>query len=61
MFRWEIATAVAGAIIGINPFNQPDVEASKIAILFEQRQAERRAIEGMIYIHPQEQNEAHVA
>jgi transaldolase/glucose-6-phosphate isomerase len=29
-FRWEIATAVAGAIIGINAFNQPDVEASKI-------------------------------
>jgi transaldolase / glucose-6-phosphate isomerase len=31
MFRWEIATAVAGSIIGINAFNQPDVEASKIA------------------------------
>ena len=30
-FRWEIATAVAGSIIGINPFDQPDVEASKIA------------------------------
>jgi transaldolase / glucose-6-phosphate isomerase len=29
-FRWEIATAVAGAIMEINPFNQPDVEASKI-------------------------------
>ena len=29
--RWEIATAIAGAILGINPFNQPDVEASKIA------------------------------
>ena len=29
-FRWEIATAVAGAIIGIHPFNQPDVEASKV-------------------------------
>ncbi len=29
-FRWEIATAVAGAVIGINPFDQPDVEASKI-------------------------------
>ena len=29
-FRWEIATAVAGAILKINPFNQPDVEASKI-------------------------------
>jgi len=30
-FRWEMATAVAGSIIGINAFNQPDVEASKIA------------------------------
>jgi transaldolase/glucose-6-phosphate isomerase len=29
--RWEVATAIAGAVIGINPFNQPDVEASKIA------------------------------
>jgi transaldolase/glucose-6-phosphate isomerase len=29
-FRWEIATAVAGAILGINAFNQPDVEASKV-------------------------------
>ena len=30
-FRFEIATAVAGAILGINPFDQPDVEASKVA------------------------------
>jgi transaldolase / glucose-6-phosphate isomerase len=29
-FRWEMATAVAGAVIGINPFDQPDVEAQKI-------------------------------
>ncbi|HZD94712.1 MAG TPA: bifunctional transaldolase/phosoglucose isomerase, partial [Candidatus Sulfotelmatobacter sp.] len=29
-FRWEIATAVAGSILKINPFNQPDVEASKV-------------------------------
>jgi len=29
-FRWEIATAVAGAIIGIDPFDQPDVEAAKV-------------------------------
>lgn len=29
-FRWEIATAVAGALLGINPFDQPDVEASKV-------------------------------
>jgi transaldolase/glucose-6-phosphate isomerase len=31
LFHWEIATAVAGSIIGINPFDQPDVEASKVA------------------------------
>jgi transaldolase/glucose-6-phosphate isomerase len=30
-FRWEIATAVAGSVLGINPFDQPDVEAAKIA------------------------------
>ncbi len=29
-FRWEMAISVAGAVIGINPFNQPDVEASKL-------------------------------
>ena len=29
-FLWEFATAAAGSIIGINPFDQPDVEASKI-------------------------------
>ena len=30
-FRWEMAVAIAGAMIGINPFDQPDVEASKVA------------------------------
>lgn len=29
-FRWEFATAVAGAVMGINPFNQPDVESAKV-------------------------------
>ena len=29
MFRWEFATAVAGSILGINPFDQPDVQAAK--------------------------------
>jgi transaldolase / glucose-6-phosphate isomerase len=28
--RWEVATAIAGAVIGINPFDQPDVEAQKV-------------------------------
>jgi glucose-6-phosphate isomerase len=30
-FRWEFATAVAGAIMGVHPFNQPDVQRSKEA------------------------------
>jgi transaldolase/glucose-6-phosphate isomerase len=29
-FRWEFATAVAGSLIGIDPFDQPDVEAAKV-------------------------------
>jgi glucose-6-phosphate isomerase len=29
-FTWEVATAVAGSVMGINPFNQPDVESAKI-------------------------------
>ena len=28
-FRWEIATAIAGSIIGINPFDQPNVQAAR--------------------------------
>ncbi len=28
-FRWEMATAVAGAVLRVNPFDQPDVEAAK--------------------------------
>jgi len=28
-FRWELATAIAGSILGINPFDQPDVQAAK--------------------------------
>jgi glucose-6-phosphate isomerase len=31
MMAWEFATAVAGRLLGINPFDQPDVEAAKIA------------------------------
>jgi glucose-6-phosphate isomerase len=31
MFRWEFATAVVGAVLGINPFDQPDVQSAKDA------------------------------
>jgi len=37
VLRWEIAVALAGAALGINPFDQPDVEAAK--------QAARRALD----------------
>ena len=38
---WEFATAVASRLIGINPFDQPDVESAKIAArgMLEQRSA----------------------
>lgn len=29
-YRWEFATAVAGAVMKLNPFDQPDVESAKI-------------------------------
>jgi hypothetical protein len=29
-YRWEFATAIAGAVLGVNPFDQPDVESAKL-------------------------------
>jgi glucose-6-phosphate isomerase len=31
LILWEVATAVAGRLLGINPFDQPDVESAKVA------------------------------
>ena len=41
VFRWEMATAVAGSLLEINPFDQPDVEASKTATKDLTRRYER--------------------
>ena len=44
-FRWEFATAVAGSLMGINPFDQPNVQAAKDttkAILDAERRRRRR-------------------
>ncbi|HXG25705.1 MAG TPA: glucose-6-phosphate isomerase [Candidatus Binatia bacterium] len=38
MVRWEVATAIAGAVLGIDPFDQPDVEDAKVRT--------RRVLEG---------------
>ncbi len=31
IYRWQMATATAAAVLGVNPFNMPDVEAAKVA------------------------------
>jgi glucose-6-phosphate isomerase len=41
--RWEIATAVAGAVLGINPFDQPNVQESKNNTKAALQQFEERA------------------
>ncbi len=41
-FRWEFATAVAGAVLGVNPFDQPDVEAAKIVTRRSGRRSTRQ-------------------
>ncbi|XVX21914.1 glucose-6-phosphate isomerase [Actinomycetota bacterium] len=45
LLLWEVATAVAGQILGINPFDQPDVESAKKAArgLLEQSGSEQEA------------------
>ena len=40
LLLWEVATAVAGRLLGINPFDQPDVEAAKAAGVFWKQEAE---------------------
>jgi glucose-6-phosphate isomerase len=42
-FRWEVATAIAGALLGIQPFDQPDVQAAKDAASRALRATQRKA------------------
>ncbi len=57
--RWEIATAAAGVVLGVNPFDEPDVSAAKQATaeLLEERavgggfpRSEVRAVEASVEI-----------
>jgi glucose-6-phosphate isomerase len=59
MLLWEYATAVAGRLLGINPFDQPDVEAAKAAarsLLDKPAGSDDKdlpaAVDGVIEIHP---------
>jgi glucose-6-phosphate isomerase len=52
---WEHAVAVAGRLLGINPFDQPDVEAAKVAAraqLAGTTEATPRFVEGAVAVHP---------
>ena len=69
-YRWEFATAVCGSAMGINPFDQPDVEASKVetrrlTVAWEDRgalPAERPVVqEGAIAVHADRMNAAALA
>jgi glucose-6-phosphate isomerase len=52
---WEHALAIAGRPLGINPFDQPDVEAAKVAAraqLAGTTEATPRFVEGAVAVHP---------
>jgi glucose-6-phosphate isomerase len=52
---WEHAIAVAGRLLGINPFDQPDVEAAKVAAREQLKGAEEsvpRFVDGAVAVHP---------
>ncbi len=48
-FRWEFATAVAGAVLGLNPFDEPDVRSAKSRT---QAQIDARAATGSFRVDP---------
>ena len=48
-FRWEFATAVASSLLGVNPFNQPDVQASKDRTLAVLDRGDAELDEGNIF------------
>jgi glucose-6-phosphate isomerase len=55
MLLWEHAVAVVGRLLGINPFDQPDVEAAKVAAREQLKGAEEstpRFVEGAVEVHP---------
>ncbi|HYZ38796.1 MAG TPA: glucose-6-phosphate isomerase [Pseudonocardiaceae bacterium] len=55
LLLWEHAIAVAGRLLGINPFDQPDVEAAKVAArkqLASAEEAAPRFVDGAVEVHP---------
>ena len=48
-FRWEVATAVAGVVLGVNPFDEPNVKDAKQRT---QRQLDMVTARGMFHLAP---------
>ncbi len=48
-FRWEVATAVAGVVLGVNPFDEPNVKDAKQRT---QRQLDTFTARGMFHVAP---------
>jgi hypothetical protein len=48
-FRWEVATAVAGVVLGVNPFDEPNVKDAKQRT---QRQLDTFTARGMFHLAP---------
>jgi glucose-6-phosphate isomerase len=51
-FVWEFATTVAGALLGIEPFDQPDVERAKV----ETRRVLAEASGSGVFVYPEQEN-----
>jgi transaldolase/glucose-6-phosphate isomerase len=56
IFRWEVAVASAGAVLGIHPFNQPDVESAKVLALEAMEKKRSDAKDGVETISVEDQN-----
>jgi transaldolase/glucose-6-phosphate isomerase len=58
IFRWELATAAAGSVLGIHPFNQPDVQLAKDLArrAMEKKKRDKEGVKGVEEAIPIDEN-----
>ncbi|MEO8213129.1 MAG: hypothetical protein ABI560_08050 [Myxococcales bacterium] len=63
-FRWELATAIAGSVMGVNPFDEPNVTEAKVAtgalLTVYQQQGKLPAAEGVVALDDAQAIRGHV-
>ena len=63
-FRWELATAIAGSVMGVNPFDEPNVTEAKVAtgalLTVHQEQGKLPAAEGVVALDDAQAIREHV-